>query len=333
MKYNAIQENNIPEIYSPISKKDTNKYVCPDKPALPKAWKKTSEEQKCWEDPQIVSNCAFLSGIVYDELGFREFHPTINVGGTHCVLSQSPKDQETLYISICGTKGKTDILTDLDVDHVSHPDWAPRSNVKVHKGFLKRSLEILAELDTAIHQSLDQGCSMPKKIILTGHSLSGALSSLIHIELVRRASLKGIDISNITFWAPLFGNMAWWNELKKLENSDQRYSQMYHFVNSEDIVPGAFLNEDHVFKNLRSSLLMLPRMAKIPGLSGMVKNQLKKRTGAETPEQAKDMDDLYEKIIKHFNWLRDPAFTQPIFNAEYTNDLYDPVYVPVGNFK
>ena len=109
MKYNAIQENNIPEIYSPISKKDTNKYVCPDKPALPKAWKKTSEEQKCWEDPQIVSNCAFLSGIVYDELGFREFHPTINVGRNHCLLSQSPKDQQTLYISICGTKGKTQI--------------------------------------------------------------------------------------------------------------------------------------------------------------------------------------------------------------------------------
>ena len=74
---------------------------------------------------------------------------------------------------------------------------------------------------------------------------------------------------------------------------------------------------------------MLPRMAKIPGLSGMVKNQLKKRTGAETPEQSQEMEDLFKKLGEHFNGLRDPAFTQPIFDAETSNDLY----VPIGNFK
>ena len=329
MKNDAILEKNIPGIYRPIRKKDANKYFCPDEPALPKAWKKASEEQKCWEDPKIVSNCAFLSGLAYEESGFREFHPTINVGETQCVLSQSPKDPETLYISIRGTKGKTDILTDLDIDCVSHPDWAPSGNVKVHEGFLKRSLDILDKLETAInHQRVDQGCPIPKKIILTGHSLGGALSSLVHIELVRRESFHGINIGNITFGAPLFGNMAWRSELKKLENSDKRYGQMYHFVNSEDIVPG-LLFKDHVFKHLRTSLSMLPRLAQMPGLSGKVKKILKKKTGAETPEESREMDDLFKKLTEHFNGLRDPTFTQPIFDAETSNDLY----VPIGNFK
>ena len=74
---------------------------------------------------------------------------------------------------------------------------------------------------------------------------------------------------------------------------------------------------------------MLPRMAKIPGLSGTVKNQLKKKSGAETSEQSQQMDDLFKKLGEHFNGLRDPAFTQPIFHAETSNDLY----VPIGNFK
>ena len=328
MKENATLESNVPGIYRPIRKKDANEYFCPDEPALPKAWRKASEEQECWEDPKIVENCAYLSGEVYKESSFCEFLPTINIGGTNCLLTQSPNDQETLYISIRGTKGKTDILSDLDIDCVSHSEWAPSRNVKVHEGFLKRSLEILDKLEIAINQHVDQGYPIPKKIIMTGHSLGGALSSLVHIELVGNKSFKGIVICNITFGAPLFGNMAWRNELKKLQNSDQRYGQMYHFVNSEDIVPG-LLFKNHVFMNLRSSLLMLPRMAKIPGLTGMVKNQLKKRSGAETPEQSQQMDDLFKKLGEHFNGLRDPAFTQPIFHAETSNDLY----VPIENFK
>ena len=56
---------------------------------------------------------------------------------------------------------------------------------------------------------------------------------------------------------------------------------------------------------------MLPRLAQMPGLSGKVKKILKKKTGAETPEESQEMDDLFKKLTKEFNGLRDPAFTQP----------------------
>ena len=59
----------------------------------------------------------------------------------------------------------------------------------------------------------------------------------------------------------------------------------------------------------------------------MVKNQLKKRTGAETPEQAREMDDIIENYCKHLNGLQNPPFTEPIFDA--TNKMF----VPIGNFN
>ena len=74
---------------------------------------------------------------------------------------------------------------------------------------------------------------------------------------------------------------------------------------------------------------MLPRLAQMPVLSGMAKNQLKKKTRADTPEECQAMDDLFQKLTEHFNGLQDPTFTQPIFDAETSNDLY----VPIGNFK
>ena len=74
---------------------------------------------------------------------------------------------------------------------------------------------------------------------------------------------------------------------------------------------------------------MLPRLAQMPGLSGKVKKILEKKTGAETPEESQEMDDLFKKLTEHFNGLQDPTFTQPIFDAETSNDLY----VPIGNFK
>ncbi len=59
----------------------------------------------------------------------------------------------------------------------------------------------------------------------------------------------------------------------------------------------------------------------------MVKNQLKKRTGAETPEQAIEVADIIENYCKHLNGLQDSPFTEPIFDA--TNELFE----PIGNFK
>ena len=83
-----------------------------------------------------------------------------------------------------------------------------------HCGFLKRgnSVNVESLMSYAEHYKAS-------KIITCGHSLGGAVSSVVHMNLMAQNSdqVKKENILNFTFGAPLFGN-------KDLERSQLQLS-------------------------------------------------------------------------------------------------------------
>ena len=98
----------------------------------------------------------------------------------------------------------------------------------VHEGFLKKSDLI----------DIEDICSLikieaPVKVILTGHSMGGAISSLLYIKL--KFKFHGSDESiefnkteffNFTFGAPMFGNVALEDDLRK----KKWLGNMFHYA-------------------------------------------------------------------------------------------------------
>ena len=90
-------------------------------------------------------------------------------------------------------------------------------NGSVHEGFMKKSDLIDIEDICSLIKIVE-----PIKVILTGHSMGGAVSSLIYLKLKFKfhGSDEGIELNryeffNFTFGAPMFGNIALEDDLRR----------------------------------------------------------------------------------------------------------------------
>jgi len=108
-------------------------------------------------------------------------------------------------VTFKGTHDIFELFSDLDYIQIKY------ENMNVHKGFLKyyKSLNIHPYLKNE------------KQIIMTGHSLGGAISQL--------AALK-YKCKCITFGVPRVGNEEWAEEFNKYVNNTS-------FINNEDPIP------------------------------------------------------------------------------------------------
>ena len=93
-----------------------------------------------------------------------------------------------------------------------------------------------------------------KRIITCGHSLGGALSQMIHIQLhgeletLRDLGLGHENLLNVTFASPMVGNHCLRDNLGDIAG------RMYHFVEAGDIVPGALFTH-HLYQGGPDSLI------------------------------------------------------------------------------
>ena len=135
-----------------------------------------------------------------------------------------------VYLAFKGTSSLDDLLTDLE----AFPRQAERtpSVGTFHSGFLKRAESF--PLDTLLGSEGMQG----KTLILCGHSLGGAVSSIVYLEIAKKlkraneeSPLKGLQ--NITFGSPLFAS----EDYRHYIDSMPLAIEMYHFVAHNDPVP------------------------------------------------------------------------------------------------
>lgn len=132
---------------------------------------------------------------------------------------------ELIIVAFRGTASIRDWLTDLDARMVS-----PGGGVEVHKGFLAALTSVIDPIMARLGPARDELLAVPR-IVLTGHSLGGALAMLCAKALFS----AGFPIDAVyTFGQPRVGNEMF------AGNYDLVLGQRtWRFVNEADIVPRA----------------------------------------------------------------------------------------------
>ena len=150
--------------------------------------------------------------------------------------------ERTLYVAFRGTASWKDAVADLDIK-LRTKDAIPGG--KFHSGFDKRSRVLpMQHIEFCARQ---EDC---ETIVICGHSLGGAVSSISAIDLMLHlGTSKELAVYNITFGCPFFANETVRKKCKE-ERFDQR---MIHYVGHKDIVPG-ILSLGHTIAELERKL-------------------------------------------------------------------------------
>ena len=129
----------------------------------------------------------------------------------------SKPDENLKIISICGTENDKDLLTDIRFGKISYNDQA-----MVHRGFLNYTDELLNLIRGEI-------LNFNGKIIVTGHSLGGAVAILTSARLID-LGISPDQIEVVTFGAPAVGDKIFADEISDRMN-------LTRFENDGDVIP------------------------------------------------------------------------------------------------
>jgi triacylglycerol lipase len=135
-----------------------------------------------------------------------------------CAYSE---DLDFMTLSFAGTTFTSEWLDDADYAQVV-PKFYRNPSIKVHRGFH----DIYASMRLAVYQQVMPHANTHTLILLTGHSLGGALATLFF------GDFQANNISNVilyTFGAPRVGNVAFAEWITSLGNG-------FRVNNIEDIV-------------------------------------------------------------------------------------------------
>lgn len=121
-----------------------------------------------------------------------------DVDGTEGVIYHDITDQ-TLYVAFRGTSGMKDISTDINILGKKF------LNTKAHRGFVEAFEEVKPILEDVL-KTLLTGKHGIKKIIVSGHSLGGALAQLGYLYMYVNYKTKldelGVTHALVTFGSP-----------------------------------------------------------------------------------------------------------------------------------
>lgn len=134
----------------------------------------------------------------------------------YALLYQSATNTNTYLIAFRGTTSVWDAI--IDLESVATIPFSPYQNqgnfpndAHVCEGFndvyTTKNNQMSASLQTQIFTALQDLTDTPTKILITGHSLGGALASLFTLDLA--VSMPKVNITSITFASPMVGAGVW----------------------------------------------------------------------------------------------------------------------------
>lgn len=205
-------------------------------------------KDEAWQKSEFVQTAIFCSNAVYEvnPNGFlrskSEFHLIYKVIGLYeiekfnhqkvlILLKKNMEDNSSfLVLAFKGTNSREDWKENFKTKLISDTKFPG----KFHKGFheIASSIKSSEIIDLALKNDV-------KGILTCGHSLGGAISSILHMNLLKNWSdipecnLKRKNIINMTFGAPFFGN----ERLQKHADKEGFTHRMFHFASVHDIVP------------------------------------------------------------------------------------------------
>ncbi|KAL6767805.1 hypothetical protein ACKKBF_B36685 [Auxenochlorella protothecoides x Auxenochlorella symbiontica] len=151
---------------------------------------------------------------------------------TLCLLAWGPG---TVVVAFRGTASMAGLIADMKIWRTPWPPAAGtwRSRPKVHTGFLHcyRSGELDVRLARGVRRAVQRAARAgagPVRVLVTGHSLGGALGMLCAYDVAR--AHPGLDVSCYTFGTPRVGNRAFADLYGGL------VPDTWHVVNGDDTI-------------------------------------------------------------------------------------------------
>lgn len=146
----------------------------------------------------------------------------------------------TLYITFRGSDGKQDWCDNIKGWTKEVPYQTTNPNIKVHAGFISQYKKARNLLRVVLDKDIVEGkCN---SIIVTGHSLGGALATICALDL-QFNDHNDMEIECITFGSPRVGNRAF------AHSYNLRVPVTYRLVYGHDTVckvPPKILGYEHV---------------------------------------------------------------------------------------
>ena len=136
----------------------------------------------------------------------------------------------TMIIALTGTIFLDEWIDDFyypEVEPYQLSNYIPNKNILVHGGFYG----IYSGIQRLLWKALEKKRSSTDTLLITGHSLGGALATICSVDFGGGAAGSGIDVYTYTFAAPRSGN----NEFIGLFEATNPYA--FRVFNTEDIVP------------------------------------------------------------------------------------------------
>ena len=131
--------------------------------------------------------------------------------------------KDTFTVIFRGTDDEKTFMADIKVWSKQLP-YPTSTEVQVHSGFIDAYLDIR----TQIHNHYKQHKDLPK-VLITGHSLGGALATLCALDLQYNfISDKNIELQCITFGSPRVGDKAF------VKSYNNRVPNTWRVVNRGD---------------------------------------------------------------------------------------------------
>jgi len=165
----------------------------------------------------------------------------INVSSTN-IFSYVFREGQVIWIVVRGTQVKSIVDWIHNVDFVLTPLFTG-SSLKVHQGFLQDANSMYPDVLNAVKSRLNScpTCS----ILIAGHSLGGAISSIFAFQLQK--DLGSVSISEWTYGSPRTGNPAFatahasvvpvsWRVVNKADivpHLPIKFLDIYHHVSTE----------------------------------------------------------------------------------------------------
>lgn len=207
----------------------------------------------------LLSKCAYaetadaIHGILHNERVSRR-HDIVHVrrSGTGnlvfvmAVAAGAEGEDPVLIVAFRGTQSLADMKADVNVTQSAPGVFSVLSGIKydgkVHVGFYSRCVNFcFSQIIKAITDGSANGLRI-SRVIVTGHSLGGAIATIVGLELksrldewrvAQRTSVAAADVRVITFGAPLCLNEAFGNAVHI-----RGWSKSFvHFINNNDVVP------------------------------------------------------------------------------------------------